>query len=143
MADPESRYLKASEVAELLQMDISTIYKMCAEKVIPSIRVGEKAVRIPRAAFYAYLDRQETGESRARPVLDEARHAEIPGDPIDAIVLRNQSFFEQTGYSSYEFAERWKTGDVDDTSENASLLIEAVSIREALTRAGVGDRVLT
>jgi hypothetical protein len=78
----------------------------------------------------------------AAPLLDEARRAEVTGEPIDAIVLRNQSFYERTGYSSYEFAERWKAGDVEDTSENASLLIEAVSIREALTRAGVGDRVL-
>lgn len=123
-------------------MDISTIYKMCAERVIPSIRVGEKAVRIPRAAFEGYLARQSQGYDASRPLLDEARQAEVTGDPIDAIVLRNQSFYERTGHSSYEFAERWKAGDVGDTPENASLLIEALSIREALTRAGVGDRVL-
>jgi len=143
MANRESQYLKASEVAKTLDMDISTIYKMCAERVIPAIRVGEKAVRIPRAAFEAYLARQaQAYNGSRRPLLDEARQAEVMGEPIDAIVLRNQSFYERTGYSSYEFAERWKAGDVEDTSENASLLIEAVSIREALTRAGVGDRVL-
>jgi excisionase family DNA binding protein len=142
MANRESQYLKASEVAKTLDMDISTIYKMCAERVIPSIKVGEKAVRIPRAAFEAYLARQAQVYDVNRPLLDEARRAELTGEPIDAIVLRNQSFYERTGYSSYEFAERWKAGNVEDTSENASLLIEAVSIREALTRAGVGDRVL-
>ncbi len=142
MANRESQYLKASEVANTLDMDISTIYKMCADRVIPSIRVGEKAVRIPRTAFEAYLARQVQGYDGSRPLLDEARRAEVTGDPIDAIVLRNQSFCERTRYSSYEFAERWKAGDVEDTPENASLLIEALSIREALTRAGVGDRVL-
>jgi excisionase family DNA binding protein len=143
MANRESQYLKASEVAEILNMDISGIYKMCAARVIPSIKVGEKAVRIPRAAFEAYLARQAEGyDPNSRPLLDEARKAEVSGDPVDAIVLRNQSFYERTGYSSYQFAERWKTGDVEDTPENASLLIEALSIREALTRAGVGDPVL-
>ena len=142
MANRESQYLKASEVADILSMDISAIYKMCANKVIPSIRVGEKAVRIPRAAFQAYLARQAEGYDGSRPLLEEARRAEASGEPIDAIVFRNQSFYERTGYSSYEFAERWKAGDVGDTPENASLLIEALSIREALTRAGVGDRIL-
>lgn len=143
MANRESQYLKASEVAEILNMDISGIYKMCAARVIPSIKVGEKAVRIPRAAFEAYLARQESGyDPKSRPLLDEARKAEVGRDPVGAIVFRNQSFYERTGYSSYEFAERWKAGDVEDTRENASLLIEALSIREALTRAGIGDRVL-
>lgn len=143
MANRESQYLKASEVADRLKMDISTIYKMCADKVIPSIRVGEKAIRIPAAAFEAYLARQAQGyDPNSRPLLDEARGVEVSGDPVDAIVFRNQSIYERTGYSSYEFAERWKAGDIEDTPENASLLIEALSIREALTRAGVGDRLL-
>jgi excisionase family DNA binding protein len=143
MANRESQYLKASEVARILDMDISGIYKMCAARVIPSIRVGTKSVRIPRAAFEAYLARQEQGYNpESRPLLDEARRVEVAGEPIDAIVFRNQRFHERTGYSSYEFAERWKAGDVEDTPENASLLIEALSIREALTSAGVGDRVL-
>jgi excisionase family DNA binding protein len=143
MANRESQYLKASEVASILRMDISAIYKMCANKVIPSIRVGEKAVRIPRAAFEAYLAKQAQGyDPDSRPLLDEARRVEVTGDPVDAIVFRNQSFYERTGYSPYEFARRWKAGDAEDTPENASLLIEALSIREALTRAGIGDRVL-
>lgn len=142
MSNRESQYLKASEVARILDMDISTIYKMCADKVIPSIKVGEKAVRIPRAAFDAYLAWQSGGYDASRPLLEEARRQEVTEEPIDAIVGRNQSFYERTGYSSYEFAKRWKGGDVEDTSDNASLLIEALSVREALTRAGVGDRIL-
>ena len=143
MANRESQYLKASEVAEMLSMDISGIYKMCAARVIPSIKVGEKAVRIPRAAFEAYLARQEKGyDADSRPLLNEARGIEFSGDPVDAMVERNTRFSERTGYSSYEFASAWKAGKIEDTAETASLLIEALSTREALTRAGVGDRVL-
>lgn len=145
MANRESQYLKASEVAARLDLDISTVYKLCAEKVIPSIKVGAKAVRIPRAAFDAYLARQESGGDRSRPLLEEARQArqvEVGREAIETVGRQNQSFRERTGFSAYEFAEQWKKGRIEDSSENASLLIEALSIREALTRAGVGDRIL-
>ena len=141
MAIRESQYLKASEVAKILDMDISTIYKMCADRVIPSTRVGEKAVRIPRAAFEAYLARQQEDYSPSRPSLDEARQIAATGEPVNAVVEQNQRFSDRTGYSAYEFTAAWKAGKIEDTAETASQLIEALSIREALTRAGVGDRV--
>ena len=141
MANRESQYLKASEVATRLDLDISTVYKMCADKVIPSIKVGGKAVRIPSAAFDAYLSRQASG-GYSRPLLEEAREVEVGHDAIEKVERQNASFSERTGFSAYEFASRWKNGDIKDNSENASLLIEALSIREALTRAGVGDRTL-
>jgi excisionase family DNA binding protein len=53
--EKDAGYLKASEVAERLSLNITTVYGMCADGVLPSIRVGEKAVRIPEAAFEAYL----------------------------------------------------------------------------------------
>jgi excisionase family DNA binding protein len=136
----KSQYLKASEVAEILSMEVSSIYKMCAEKVIPSIKVGEKAVRIPRAAFEAYLARLEGGYERRRPLLQEARERE--GDALETVERQAQGFYERTGFSAHQFAERWRAGRVEDTTENASLLIEALSLREALDRAGIGDRVV-
>ncbi len=142
MANRESQYLKASEIAERLDLDISTVYKLCTDKVIPSIKVGAKAVRIPRAAFDAYLARQESGGRRSRPLLDEARQGRGDHESIETVERQNQAFRERTGFSAYEFAELWKKGQVEDNSENASRLIEALSIREALTRAGVGDRML-
>jgi excisionase family DNA binding protein len=140
MANNKSLYLKASEVAATLDMDVSTIYKLCAENILPSIRVGEKAVRIPRAAFNAYLARQERGHERRRPMLAEARQVE--SDPISTLEHQAQSFYERAGCSAHQFAEQWRQGRVDDTPETASLLIEALSLREALDRAGIGDRVL-
>jgi excisionase family DNA binding protein len=132
-------YLKASEVARILDMDVSTIYKMCADGVIPSIRVGEKAVRIPSAAFQAFLTREER-RARGRALLEEAR--QLGGDAaIEAVERQAQGFYERTGYSAHQFVERWRAGDIDDSAENASVLIEALSLREALDRAGIGDRV--
>ncbi|MGD0712794.1 MAG: helix-turn-helix domain-containing protein [Gaiellaceae bacterium] len=139
MTNGKSLYLKASEVAEILGMDVSTIYKMCAENVIPSIRVGEKAVRIPRAAFEAYLNREER-RARSRALLDEARQVE--GDAIETLERQAQSFHERTGRSAHQFAKHWRENEIEDTAENASFLIEALALREALDRAGIGDRVL-
>jgi excisionase family DNA binding protein len=141
MAIRESQYLKASEVAEILNMDLSAIYKMCAAKVIPSIKVGEKAVRIPRAAFEAYLARQEKGYAPSHPLLEEAQQGDVPENRDDALVEQNTKFHDRTGYSAYEFASAWKAGKISDTAETASQLIEALAIREALTRAGVGDKL--
>lgn len=139
MTNGKSQYLKASEVAEILSMDVSSIYKMCADNVIPSIRVGEKAVRIPRAAFEAYLDREER-RAQGRALLDAAR--KVDGDVIDALERQAQSFYERTGRSAHQFAKHWRENEIEDTAENASLLVEALSLREALDRVGIGDRVL-
>jgi excisionase family DNA binding protein len=140
MAIHQSQYLKASDVAKMLDMDISAIYKMCAAKVIPSIKVGEKAVRIPRAAFEAYLARQEQNYAESHPLLDEAQQGEVPDNGDDALVEQNTKFSARTGYSAYEYASAWKAGKIADTAETSSLLIEALALREALTRAGVGDK---
>ena len=56
--------------------------------------------------------------------------------------IANASFYNRTGFPAHDFAERWRRGEIEDTSENASLLIEALSIREALDRAGIGNEVL-
>jgi excisionase family DNA binding protein len=133
-----SPYMKASEVAEILGADISWVYKLCANKTLPSIKVGTKAVRIPRAAFEAFLARKE--REAEHPLLVEARQTE--GDPIAALEHQATGFYERTGFSAHQFAERWRRGEVDDTPENSSLMIEALSLREALDRAGIGDRVL-
>jgi hypothetical protein len=72
--------------------------------------------------------------------IDQGR-GEGGARPARGVRSRNQHFQEQTSYTSYEFTERWKTGAVEDTPDNASLLIEALSIRETLARSGVGDCV--
>jgi hypothetical protein len=53
-----------------------------------------------------------------------------------------QAFYERTGYSAHQFVERWRPGDIKDSAENASVVIEALGLREALDRAGIGDRLL-
>jgi hypothetical protein len=42
----------------------------------------------------------------------------------------------------YDFVERWRSRQIEDTPETADLLIEALSLRGALDRAGVANLVL-
>jgi excisionase family DNA binding protein len=132
----EAQYLKASEVATILQLDISTVYKMCSDRVIPSIRVGEKAVRIPKAALEAYLVK-ESGAGRPQPsLLDATRAAGDSGEAGRALEQAIVGFHERVGSSAHDFVERWRAGEIADTSETASLLVEALSLRDALDRVG-------
>jgi excisionase family DNA binding protein len=132
-------YLKASEVAERLNTHITTIYEMCREGELPSIKVGTKAVRIPEAAFEAYLVRREQA-SPARKLLEEARRGD--GELITVVEEQHRRFYDTTGFTAHGFVKRWKDGAVEDTAANSSLLIEALSLREALDRAGIGEKVL-
>jgi excisionase family DNA binding protein len=132
-------YLKAREVAAMLSMDISAIYKLCDSKVIPSIRIGQKAVRIPRAALDAYLAKQAGEPRQGRALLENARqHGD---DPLVALERQAHDFSERAGCSVHEFVDRWRAKDIEDTPETADLLIDALSLRSALDRTAVGDAV--
>jgi hypothetical protein len=41
-------------------------------------------------------------------------------------------FEEETRRSPFEFVEAWRSGEIQDTSENARAAIEALALREAL-----------
>jgi hypothetical protein len=78
----------------------------------------------------------------SRPLLEEAQRRAEGRDALDTVERENASFYNRTGFPAHDFAERWRRGEIEDNSENASLLIEALSIREALDRAGIGNKVL-
>jgi excisionase family DNA binding protein len=136
----QREYLKAREVAEMLSLDITTVYKMCEEKVIPSLRIGKKAVRIPRGALNAYLAQQQGQEIPGLALLAAVRAEGI--DPVTALEDQAREFYGRGGCSAHQYAERWRSGQIEDTPENADLAIEALALRAALDRAGIGDSVL-
>jgi hypothetical protein len=53
-----------------------------------------------------------------------------------------RSVYETTGFAAHGFVQRWRAGDIEDAAEDSSRLIEALSLREALDRAGIGEKVL-
>lgn len=57
-------YARVSQVAELLGLSRSEVYRMAERGELPSTRVGETAVRIPKAELLAWL------HARTRPASD-------------------------------------------------------------------------
>lgn len=52
--------LKVSQVAKLLQIANSEAYKLVNSKAFPVLRIGQKAIRIPRDAFLAWVEKNLT-----------------------------------------------------------------------------------
>ena len=51
-------FLKPAEVGPLLGLSTGRIYQLIADGVLPSVRIGG-AIRIPRAAWEAWLEEQK------------------------------------------------------------------------------------
>jgi excisionase family DNA binding protein len=54
----EQALLRPADVAPLLGVSASRVYQLLSSGVLPSIRVGG-AIRIPRAAWHAWLEEQK------------------------------------------------------------------------------------
>jgi excisionase family DNA binding protein len=136
--DANRQYLKAEEVAEILSMDVSGIYRMCRDRTLPSIRIGTKTVRIPRAGLEALLARSTQGPDVVAPALEGAE------DTVAALERQAASFTERTGQTHLEFLELWRLGRIADDAANADFAIEALSLRQAMDRpeghVPAGDR---
>lgn len=130
--DVNRQYLRADEVAEMLGMDVSGIYRMCRDRVLPSIRIGAKTVRIPRAGLDAFLARSVQGQ-----VMVDSAMAAMTEDPAEALGRQASAFVERSGLSPHDFVDHWRSGDIADEPQNADLAIEALSLRAALDRSAV------
>lgn len=117
-------YLRPSEVAKRLALTPSAVYAMIRRGDIPSIRISERTIRVPAAAFDAYLRARESG-ARSITVLDHE------GRITEAIKCRVEAFEQRAGVKPWEFLKQWNARDIADTPENADLAIEALALREA------------
>jgi len=55
--------LTKQEVAAMLKVNVRTVDRMCRRRELPSIRVGERYIRIPKRAISEYLRRRATDMS--------------------------------------------------------------------------------
>ena len=124
----DTRYLKASDVADRLSLDVSTVYKMMERRELPCVMIGGKSKRVPAGALSAYLDARTTGSVSPVYVQDDSAGPD-PAAPLDEQV---RAFEEEAGCSPAEFAERWRHAEVADTPTNAKLAIRGLALREAL-----------
>ncbi len=133
MAATDSYYLKADEVAERLKIDRSHVYRLIKSGQLPSIRLSEKTVRVPRGGLDAFLAARTSAGSV------EPRRADYSAVPVGAEEARAsaQDFEERIGCDPFAFVHGWRTGEIADTAENSERVVEALALRGALQSAGV------
>lgn len=121
-------FWKPRDLAELLAVDRSTIYRMIDEGQLASVRVGQRTVRVPARAIAELLGVEE-------PVVGPSAD-QIDFDPDD----RLRAFTERTGHTPQEHIEAWKSGAIEDNPENSADTVEALAIRELLAGLTVDAR---
>ena len=51
------RLIRAKEAAELLDLRLPRLYELTRQNLIPSVRVGEKAIRFDETALKEFIER--------------------------------------------------------------------------------------
>lgn len=84
----DQTFMKPGEIADLLKVDLSTVYKWIKSGELPSVHVGPTAKRVPRAALEAFIRRSSgderiktfdpaTGESALKDVTEIGSHQSL------------------------------------------------------------------
>lgn len=70
MTNTTPEYLTVAEVATTLRLSKMTVYRMCDEGTIPSVRTGRgRTIRIPTGAFARYRAGLEGRRPEPAPVI--------------------------------------------------------------------------
>jgi excisionase family DNA binding protein len=113
-----SPYLTASEVADELGISKSGVYKLIQRGRLPVIRRSERGMRVSRLALDAYQRRLQGGDMGIPPINYSNRSRE------DMLA----DFEAETGISPAEWERRWKADEIEDSAENMSLAVRAMSL---------------
>lgn len=116
-------YWKPRDLAVLLDVSPSHVYRLIEDGELEHRRIGERAIRIPARAVAALLGEEP-------PVTAPTNE----GPPAD-LTERADRFAERTGRRPEEFVTAWRDGRVEDTPANAQDAIEALALRAALAVA--------
>ena len=120
MTELSDHYMRVRDYARRFSLDESTVYKMIDRGEIKAIRIGKKTLRIPSSELERYLEREPAAETEAAS-LEE----------------RVEAFREKGGKDPGSFVDAWRSGEIEDTPENAEVAIEALALRTALARQRV------
>jgi excisionase family DNA binding protein len=126
MASVDQHYLRVRDYAERFNLSESAVYKKIERGEIKAIRIG-KTVRIPSSEMERYLNPVRLLEEQGPPRDGEPPHLED----------RVARFEEESGRSPAEYVHAWRSGEVDDTAENARLAIEALALRAELEQSSL------
>lgn len=109
-------YMTIQEVADELGCQKRNVYKLIENKKLPVLKRSERKSLVPRAAFDAYVRRLNGAPS---PVVEL---------PVDDDALLAQFIADTGGLTPDQFYGRFKDGEIDDTSENMTLLVKAIAL---------------
>jgi excisionase family DNA binding protein len=113
-------YWKPRDLAALLDLSPSYVYRLIEDGKLEHRRIGERAIRVPARAVAGLLGEEDpvTSPTAEGPAANLAEHAD--------------RFFERTGRRPEEFIAAWREGRIGDTAENACDAIEALALKEVL-----------
>jgi excisionase family DNA binding protein len=120
MTELSDRYMRVRDYARRFSLDESTVYKMIERGEIKAIRIGKKTLRIPSSELERYLGREPTTEPEAA-----------------SLEQRTEAFRKANGRDPGSFVDAWRSGEIEDTAENAEVALEALALRTALARRHV------
>jgi excisionase family DNA binding protein len=120
MTELSDHYMRVRDYARKFSLDESTVYKMIDRGEIKAIRIGKKTLRIPSSELERYLEREPAAEPGA-VALDE----------------RVETFRKANGRDPVSFVDAWRSGEIEDTPENAEVALEALALRTTLARQRV------
>ena len=67
------RLIKAKEAAELLDLRLPRLYELTRQRLIPFVRMGEKAIRFDEAALAEWAKRGGTSAKNETPEVPDGR----------------------------------------------------------------------
>lgn len=67
------RLIKAKQAAELLDLRLPRLYELTRQRLIPSVRLGEKAIRFNEAALKEFIERGGISTTPSNPHECERR----------------------------------------------------------------------
>jgi excisionase family DNA binding protein len=121
MSSAAEHYMRVRDYAERFNLSESAIYKKIERGEIKAIRIG-KTVRIPSSEVERYLNPTRVLQAGEAPRDGEPHNLED----------RVARFEEETDRSPADYVQAWRSGEIDDTAENARLAIEALALRATL-----------
>jgi excisionase family DNA binding protein len=116
-------FWKPRDLAKLLDVSPSQIYRLIEDRTLDHVKVGQRTVRVPAASVAKVL-------GVGAPVVGP--QAGTGASDLDQRVAR---FTERTGRTPEAFVLAWRHDEIPDTPEHTQNAMEALALREA----GVGS----
>lgn len=130
MSSADADYLTVPEVAQRLGMTPDGAYKLIQRGKIEAVRLSERKLRVPVAAFDHY-----TIEIQRRINRDFANHKLATADEL------RRDFIAEVGLAPEAWLAAWKRDEIGETVENLQILVRATNAHSAALADPPADEI--